>query len=455
MFGAVVLASCLACAEERFLPLPDQPVVKAWVAVGLGAQGQATVSLSGPDGALRLIASAPTNLLYLGGYAADARELGPIDGSCRACALLTPIHAYTWEGAGWRELSAPPDEMLDALVPDRAARCAGAPECPQLSLGELLVPSAPIPACSGPSIHGCGPAFAVPKAAGVALWVARGGQAFEVRADGVTLGCELGAVRPLDGWTNAVGDLWVLSVSNELHHLRIPELPSTGPCPVVEVVAGPTGDPIRSLAVGDGPEPELFALTSSRSFMRYDGSTWTTVYTFAPVLADNPGAIVWLGPSHAVAVMDAPELVEWSGSGISLHRPLSASSASLTTVGQASNGRLVVSIDGFGLMWSARPGGSWSAVPGTRSLHYGRALFAWSDLVLLSSGSGLDVYHQDHGLCAGVFKITGRTDPIHVVPLDAESALVAETGVFESGAAGGALLAQVVRRASPGCGGGP
>jgi hypothetical protein len=115
-----------------------------------------------------------------------------------------------------------------------------------------------------------------------------------------------------------------------------------------------------------------------------------------------------------------------------LHSPIPGTEGFLHTLGRADNGRLAVAMDGFGVYEADQPAGPWSLLPGGRSFDSGRRLLGWGPYWLLSTGNGVQIYHQSQGLCPDGFFLTGWVDPGRLALLSSEAALVVETRTYDA-----------------------
>lgn len=382
---------------------------------------------------LRLIGPALQGELYLLGYSQVPSEIdGWLEMSCPPCALLDPSEIFRRspvEGS-WSPVASLPEEVRVALVPDFADRCPASGLCPRFRSTDVILPVGERCEISGPPV--CIPSVAVDLEAGSALVVQMDGSSFRVHSDGTSEPtCDVQALRPLDGWRNAAGALWILRNDLRLARLEISALSSSGPCPIQATIDPPEQAWIEHLAVGDSDQVELFALTSSRALARYDGQRWQVLHRFAE--AEAPvGGVVWIGPEHGAAVRGTGQVVEWQHGQLRTHSPIPGTEGFLHTLGRAPNGRLAVAMDGFGVYQADQPSGPWSLLPGGRSFDSGRRLLGWGPYWLLATGNGIQIYHQGFRLCSDAFFLTGRLDPGKLALFSPAAALIVETRTYDA-----------------------
>lgn len=429
------LTALLACTTaETSLLAPEGAQATTWVALARPTGGPWSIGLAASADALHLIVPKLQGELYLLGYPQGPAEIdGWLQSSCPPCALANPSEVFRRplaDGA-WSPLPSAPEEVRAALVPDFGERCPASGLCPRFRSSDAVLPVGA--GCGTMGGASCVPAVAVELDQGHALVAQLDGSLFRVGSDrGSEPLCELRGLRPLDGWRNAAGALWILAEDLRLARLQVSALPQSGPCPIEAIIDPPERARVQFLAVGESDAVELYALTSSRALVRYDGESWQVLHRFAEGDEAPVGGVVSIEPGHAAAVRGTGQVVEWQRGQLRLHSPIPGTEGFLHTLGRADNGRLAVAMDGFGVYQADQPAGPWSLLPGGRSFDSGRRLLGWGPYWLLSTGNGIQIYHQSQGLCADGFFLTGRVDPGKVAVLSLEAALVVETQTFDA-----------------------
>lgn len=351
--------------------------------------------------------------------------------SCPPCELADPSWIFRRSlGEGpWIAAVGVPDELRRALVPDFADRCPPPGLCPQFHYGDVVLPVGE--GCrAGAAI--CEPAVAVELDAQSALVAQMDGSSFRVGSDGSTEPlCDLRALRPLDGWRNAAGALWILGADLRLVRLEVSKLRASGACPIEAIIDPPEHSKVERLVVGEAGAAELYALTSSRALARYDGQAWQVLHRFPMPTDRTTGALIWIAPDRVAAVRGTGQVVEWQRGELRTYSPIPGTEVFLQAIARADNGRLALGIDGFGVYQADQPGGPWLALPNTHSFEAATRLLPWGQYWLLATANGVQVYHQTLGLCTGSFELTGTIDPGKLTQLSPDAVLVAQTQTYD------------------------
>ncbi|MCC7383614.1 MAG: hypothetical protein IT384_17370 [Deltaproteobacteria bacterium] len=446
--------ACLACAcacggaDRAHLPLPDDPSVRTWVAA-TSSRGppESPWSLAIGEGSepLDLIVPSETAEVFLLGYRESRAALGAIgssgssgstgDQSCRACALTHPqrVESLTLPHDTW-SAAAIPETLADQLVPDRATRCAAV--CPTLLMRDIVIPTGLSMAQCQLLLAPCRPIFAAPLDGRTVAVGMASGAILRVGTDGRSSPLCSITGSPIAGWPGAGRDLWIATAEGALRRLDRSALDEPGDCPIEQVIAPPEGAIPEVVAAAPASSTEIFALTSSRALVRYDGTRWEALYRFEINPRQVPGTLVWSEPNRVVATRGTGEVVEWKNGVLTTSRPLGGVDANVNAVGVAREGTLRVAVDGFGVYEAASIAGPWLPVPGFHSIPDPVSFATFGDHLVLTVDNGAELYHETAGYCANAVYPIGTYGAHLIAVLGQRALLVADTRVYSDAGLG-------------------
>lgn len=237
-------------------------------------------------------------------YASTLEALGLVPGEIepapkceRPCRLAAPEASWSrpFREGEWTPASVP-SALADRLVPDRATRCG----CLPIRFETLRY-------------EGRAEAVKLAPRADGALILRQDGSIHHVGRDHqITRLCGPFDVFHAGYASTETSTVWLAGTRFGSVDLR--QAHPDAPCPFREGPALPASAPIIAL---DGPREaspfELYALSSSGSFARFDGRAWTGLVSLAPPPPQaQRGSVLWTAPRSAAAVNEGHEVARAS-----------------------------------------------------------------------------------------------------------------------------------------------
>lgn len=326
--ACAILFALTGCAPPlpRVLPLPSGPASSWILAAGRAdttpKERLQLTAVDGTSSATHFLTNDGRTRLYALGYRSTLETLGLTPGplalaaACeRSCELTRPDVQFVLEvdpaqTYGWTGLAAPEPGLLDALVPDRAGRCAEG--CLTFSMREADLESA------------SDPRFLVeeakdprdPTVSTSAFMGLSDGTLFRVRGPGqLERLCQRTGVLPLAAaFDPAKGALWIAREDNAVGRIDVATLVPGERCPFSRTATLPAGTyALRLALVPERDPPELYVLSTTGVISLLRGSVLEPIGTVALGLGDAatssgfaltvPGAAFFGAGGEDVAVL--------------------------------------------------------------------------------------------------------------------------------------------------------
>ncbi|MCC7383564.1 MAG: hypothetical protein IT384_17120 [Deltaproteobacteria bacterium] len=358
ILGVFCNVGCSGTTLE-WLPIPDGPSGSHVVAVTLGGELEELAALP-PGERVRARGYPPEAEIHLLAYQPSLEALGlapggvePAPKCTRPCRLVAPDTSWSHPFREGEWTPAPvPTSIADRLVPDHGARCGCLP-------------------IRFESIRSDGNTRVVALVARVdgALLLKQDGSIDHVARDRqISRVCGPSGEIFAGFASAATSTVWLAGPwfgSVDLGQAR-----PDAACPVRVGPAPLRAEPIAALdGSADGAPFELYALSSSGTFTRLDGSAWTELASLSPQeFGQNLAKVRWLAPGVAAAVYQSPEIIITSN-GLARVEPVrvnvNVSSFFLESLAPSARFGIVLAAHHVGLLAQAPSG--WDLVEARRT----------------------------------------------------------------------------------------